>query len=294
MVGSGIKLFLKRELVQPYGSAFDLDRRRRTLWNMLASGLVPGDHGAVMSASWGNEAEPLETPVLLVDLDRLERNLDRIADYTRQHGLSLRPHIKTHKSPWVAAQQIRRGAAGLTCATLLEAEVMAGVCDDILLAYPPVGNTKLQRLLSLPDHVQLTVALDSTEVAERLARAAAVRGREVGVYVELDLGMHRVGLAAIEDAVALARYVSSRAPLVYRGITFYPGHIRAPLVEQDQEIHRLATDVRNALAAFDRAGLPPEVVSGGSTPTITRAHEIVGLTEVRPGTYVYNDRITQQ
>jgi D-serine deaminase-like pyridoxal phosphate-dependent protein len=171
---------------------------------------------------------------------------------------------------------------------------MAEVCDDILLAYPPVGNTKLQRLLSLPDHIQLTVALDSTEVAERLAQAAAVRGREVGVYVELDLGMHRVGLTAIEDAVALARYVSSRAPLVYRGITFYPGHIRAPLVEQDQEIHRLATDVRNALAAFDRAGLPPEVVSGGSTPTITRAHEIVGLTEVRPGTYVYNDRITQQ
>jgi D-serine deaminase-like pyridoxal phosphate-dependent protein len=247
-----------------------------------------------MNPLWTGGAEALETPIPLVDLDRLERNLDRVAGYATRHGLALRPHIKTHKSPRVAVEQLRRGAVGLTCATLLEAEVMSEVCDDIVLAYPPVGGSKLQRLLALPDDIELTVALDSIEAAEALAHAAGERGRTVGVYVELDVGMHRVGLPAIEDALALVRHVSQRPPLVYRGITFYPGHIRASVGEQDQEITRLSSGVRAAIEALDRAGLRPDVVSGGSTPTITKAHEIEGLTEIRPGTYVYNDRITQQ
>jgi D-serine deaminase-like pyridoxal phosphate-dependent protein len=247
-----------------------------------------------MNPSWSGGPETLETPIPLVDLDRLERNLDRMAGYASRHGLALRPHTKTHKSPRVAAEQVRRGAVGLTCATLLEAEVMSEVCDDILLAYPPVGGSKLQRLLALPDDIELTVALDSIEVAEALAQAAGERGRTVGVYVELDVGMHRVGLPAIEDAVALVRRVSERPPLVYRGITFYPGHIRAPVGRQNEEIARLSSGVRAAIEVLDQAGLRPEVVSGGSTPTITTAHEIEGLTEIRPGTYVYNDRITLQ
>jgi D-serine deaminase-like pyridoxal phosphate-dependent protein len=247
-----------------------------------------------MNPLWTGGAEALETPIPLVDLDRLERNLDRVAGYATRHGLALRPHIKTHKSPRVAVEQLRRGAVGLTCATLLEAEVMSEVCDDIVLAYPPVGGSKLQRLLALPDDIELTVALDSIEAAEALAHAAGERARTVGVYVELDVGMHRVGLPAIEDALALVRHVSQRPPLVYRGITFYPGHIRASVGQQDQEITRLSSGVRAAIEALDRAGLRPDVVSGGSTPTITKAHEIEGLTEVRPGTYVYNDRITQQ
>ena len=247
-----------------------------------------------MNPSWTAGAEALETPIPLVDLDRLERNLDRMAGYASRHGLALRPHTKTHKSPRVAAEQVRRGAMGLTCATLLEAEVMSEVCDDILLAYPPVGGSKLQRLLALPDDIELTVALDSIEAAEALAHAAGERGRTVGVYVELDVGMHRVGLPAIGDALALVRLVSERPPLVYRGITFYPGHIRAPVGQQDEEIARLSSGVRAAIEALDRAGLRPDVVSGGSTPTITTAHEIEGLTEIRPGTYAYNDRITQQ
>jgi D-serine deaminase-like pyridoxal phosphate-dependent protein len=253
-----------------------------------------GDLGAVINQFWTSGAEALETPIPLVDLDRLERNLDRMAAYAERHGLALRPHIKTHKSPRVAVEQLRRGAVGLTCATLLEAEVMSEVCADILLAYPPVGGSKLQRLLAVPEEAELTVALDSIDVAEALAQAAGERGRTVGVYVELDLGMRRVGVSASEDAVALARHVSARPPLVYRGITFYPGHIRAPVGQQDEEIERLSNGVHAAIESLERAGLRPEVVSGGSTPTITKAHEIEGLTEIRPGTYAYNDRITQQ
>jgi D-serine deaminase-like pyridoxal phosphate-dependent protein len=238
--------------------------------------------------------EELETPIPLVDLGCLERNLDRMATYATLHGLALRPHIKTHKSPKVALEQLRRGATGVTCATLLETEVMAEVCNDILLAYPPVGQPKLQRLLALPEEIELTVALDSVEAAEKLAQAARERDRSVGVYVELDLGMRRVGLTAVEDAIALARRVAALPPLVYRGITFYPGHIRAAVGQQDEEISRVSEGVAAAVTALDRAGLRPDVVSGGSTPTIAKAHEIEGLTEIRPGTYAYNDRITQQ
>jgi D-serine deaminase-like pyridoxal phosphate-dependent protein len=235
-----------------------------------------------------------ETPIPLVDLDRLERNLDRMAGYADRHHLALRPHIKTHKSPRIAAEQVRRGAIGLTCATLLEAEVMAEVSDDLLLAYPPVGAAKLQRLLSLPEETGITVAIDSKEVADQLGRAARERGRSVGVLVELDLGMHRVGVPAIEDAVELARVVADMPPLVYRGIAFYPGHIRTSVGQQEQDLRRLDAGLRSAIQALDRAGLQPAVVSGGSTPTIWRTHELEGITEIRPGTYAFNDRITAQ
>ena len=241
--------------------------------------------------SWATSLDQLETPVPVVDLDRLERNLDRMAEYTGAHRLALRPHTKTHKSPRIGAEQVRRGALGLTCATPLEAEVMASVCDNLLLAYPPVGDPKLRRILSLPEHVNLTVALDSVESAEQLARAAAERGRTVGVYVELDIGMHRVGVAGAEELLSLVRFVAERPPLVYRGIEFYPGHIRGGDTTVRQ-IDRLQLDLAETLGILERAGLSPPAVSGGSTPTVWQSHRIEGLTEIRPGTYVYNDRVT--
>jgi D-serine deaminase-like pyridoxal phosphate-dependent protein len=234
-----------------------------------------------------------ETPIPLVDLERFERNLDRMAAYTARHHLALRPHTKTHKSARIAAEQIRRGAIGLTCATLLECEVMAGASPDLLLAYPPVGTAKLERLLSLPEACEITVALDSEAVVDQLSAAAAERDRSIGVLIELDPGMHRVGVSGIEAAVALAKRVAGRPPLVFRGIAFYPGHIRST-TGIDQELEQLRTLLRTAIGALERGGLGPEVVSGGSTPTAWRTHELPGVTEMRPGTYVYNDRTTAQ
>ncbi|MEQ9568955.1 MAG: alanine racemase, partial [Longimicrobiales bacterium] len=106
----------------------------------------------------------VETPAAVVDRKRVEANARRAADYCAGHGLAWRPHVKTHKSTRVARMQLAAGARGLTVATPHEAEVMAGVCDDLLLAYPPVGGAKIRRILALPEHVDLTVALDSTEV----------------------------------------------------------------------------------------------------------------------------------
>ena len=248
---------------------------------------------STIDGSWTGSFDRLETPVPLVDLERLERNLDRMASYTRSHALALRPHSKTHKSPRIGAEQVRRGAVGLTCATPLELEVMAEVCDDLLLAYPPVGTSKLRRLMSLRDTVRLTVALDSVESADQLGRAAAEAGRSVGVLVEIDVGLHRVGVQPLEEMLKLVRRVADQSFLEYRGIAFYPGHIRGgPTVQED--LSRLGAQLQVVLRALDKAGLHPEVVSGGSTPTVWHSHLLEGVTEIRPGTYVYNDRTTVQ
>jgi len=236
--------------------------------------------------------EQLETPAVVVDLDRLAHNLDRMAAYAAMHALRLRPHVKTHKAPRIAAQQLRLGAAGLTCATVREAEVMAELTDDLLVAFPVVGTTKLRRLTNLPGRVHLTVMLDSAHVAGQLASVAGEIGRAVDVLVELDVGMRRTGVAAADAAVALAREVGEHPALRYAGVGFYPGHVRSSVAEQGPSLAQVARQVDATLEALAHAGLPAEVVSGGSTPAAWRMHEVTGLTEVRPGTYVYNDRVT--
>jgi D-serine deaminase-like pyridoxal phosphate-dependent protein len=234
----------------------------------------------------------LETPIPVVDLDRLARNLDRAAEYATSHGLALRPHIKTHKSPRIAREQLDRGAVGVTCATPFEAEVMSEVCDDILVAYPPVGEARAARLAALPERVKLTVALDSMRAIGELAHAAHVALRPIGVYVELDLGMHRVGTPRLDEAIELAKAVRDRPPLEFAGIAFYPGHVREQVDQQTPKLTELSAALRAALDAFEKAGVPVKAVSGGSTPTLWHTHEIPGVTEFRPGTYVYNDRTT--
>ena len=238
--------------------------------------------------------DDLETPAALVDVARMDANLRRAAEYCQAHGLVWRPHAKTHKTPELAAEQVRLGAVGVTVATPREAEVMASAVNDILLAYPPFGASKLERLMRLPERVRLTVGLDSAEALDALAGAARRAGRTVGVLVELDAGMGRVGLVAPEHAVELARRAAEAEAIEYRGIMFYPGHIRGPVAEQDAAIAALNARLAERIGALDAAGLRPAVVSGGSTPTFWRSHEIAGLTEVRPGTNIFNDRTTAE
>lgn len=228
----------------------------------------------------------------LVDLERMAANLDRMAAYGAVHGLALRPHVKTHKARHVAAQQLGLGAIGVTCATLRELEVMSDVSSDLLLAYPPVGVNALTRLLALPDETKLTVAVDSAEAIEELAQACRLAGREVGVYVELDVGMRRTGVADATDAARLVRQVLDRPSLRYAGVMFYPGHVRQPGGEQGPALAELSRTLGTVLEGLTREGLGPRVVSGGSTPAAWRMHEVAGVTEIRPGTYVYNDRTT--
>lgn len=232
----------------------------------------------------------VETPVGVVDLARARENARRVVAYAREHGLSWRPHIKTHKSRDVARLQLEAGARGLTVATPREAEVMATVCDDLLLAYPPVGGEKVNRVVSLPESVRLTVGLDSAEVLEPLARASRERGRTTGILVELDVGLRRVGIPDPARAVALAGKVADTPGVHFAGVMFYAGHIREPGPGQDAGIRALSDDLEEVLGLLEEAGLPAGTVSGGTTPTLWRSHEIHGLTEIRPGTCIYNDR----
>lgn len=235
----------------------------------------------------------IETPVPLVDLGVMRANIARIASYCRSHGLKWRPHTKTHKSPVVAAEQLAGGAAGLTVATLREAEVMAPLTDDLLLAYPQVGEAKLMRLLSLdPWPADVLMALDSAAALEGLSGAAAAAGRDVGVLIEVDAGMHRVGVQTPQVAVDLARRAATLPGVGFEGILFYPGHLREPSAQLGPGLAAVADLLAQYLEALQQAGLPPRIVSGGSTPTIWQSHRIPGLTEVRAGTTVFGDRTT--
>jgi D-serine deaminase-like pyridoxal phosphate-dependent protein len=228
----------------------------------------------------------LDTPALIVDLDIMERNLRRVADYCAGNGLRLRPHTKTHKSISIARQQLALGAAGLTVAKPGEAEVMLGAAPrDLLVAYPTIGEPKLRRLVAVAGMTKVTIALDSLVAARLLSQAAEAFGARFGVLVEIDVGLGRVGVAPA-DALDLTRAVMALPGLDWRGITFYPGHIKDQNAEKLAELSRT---VGGIVGEFTAAGLKPEIVSGGSTPALYHSHEIEGLNEIRPGTYVFND-----
>jgi D-serine deaminase-like pyridoxal phosphate-dependent protein len=169
---------------------------------------------------------------------------------------------------------------------------MSAVTNDLLLAYPPVGAAKVARLMEIPESTQITVAVDSAAVVEELAAAARRTGRTIRILVELDVGLHRVGVGSPSDAVTLAQLIRDRPPLEYAGIAFYPGHMREPIASGDPGLEALNLTIETYTTALDRAGLHPQIVSGGSTPTVWHTHEVRGVTEFRPGTYVYNDRTT--
>jgi D-serine deaminase-like pyridoxal phosphate-dependent protein len=232
----------------------------------------------------------IDTPALVVDLDIFERNLARVAGYAREHGLRLRPHTKTHKSVRLAKQQIASGAAGLTVAKVSEAEVMlAAEPDDLLVAYPIIGHTKLARLTEVARRTRVTVALDSTFAARQLSDAARAAQVEIGVLAEVDAGLGRVGVAPGEPLLQLAQTIGKLPHLRFAGIAFYPGHIKTLDESGLRALAELSDLLRGILDDFRAAGIEIGTVSGGSTPTLFHSHEIHGLTEIRPGTYVFND-----
>lgn len=237
----------------------------------------------------GMNFHDFETPAALVDRARVRRNLKTVIDYCAQHGFGWRPHVKTHKSTLFAQMQLDAGAKGLTVATPREAEVMSRVSDDLLLAHPPVGS-KLMRILGLPEGVRIRVALDSAELVSEIGRAAHAAGRPLGILVELDVGMGRVGVTTPEAAVALATQIAEQEGVHFEGVLFYPGHIRVPGWAQADALQASASRLGRVLDALYAAGVPPAMVSGGSTPTLFQSHHFPGLTEIRPGTAIFHDR----
>jgi D-serine deaminase-like pyridoxal phosphate-dependent protein len=229
----------------------------------------------------------VETPALLVDLDRLTANIGRMADRVRSRGLALRPHAKTHKCLEIAWMQVEAGAAGLTVATLSEAEVFADAgFDDLFVAYPvyPVGS-KAARLSALLERVSLAVGVDNASGAAALARAA--EGRPLRVVVEVDSGQHRTGVAP--DAVVPLAERCRALGLGVAGVFTHGGHsYRDPAAPAGAAADEGAA-LAEAAAALTVAGFEVAVVSAGSTPT-TGGVRPAALTEERPGSYVFYDR----
>jgi len=235
----------------------------------------------------------LETPAVIIDLDVVDQNLARMAAYCREHKLLLRPHTKSHKIPELAQRQIASGATGITVAKLGEAEVMlnAGI-TDMLIAYPIVGEEKTTRLAHIAEQAKITVSLDSEEAARGISAAAAKQGSTIGVLVEMDVGFGRCGLGNENDLLALAKTITELPGLEFKGLMFFPGHFTVG-PEQRAVLRAPVNDfLDRSLEKFARADLPLSIVSGGSTPTAYESSLFHGVSEVRPGMYIFNDRTT--
>ena len=213
-----------------------------------------------------NAAE-LDTPAVYVDLDVMEGNIRAMQDRCRRWGVGLRPHTKTHKIPEIAQRQLDAGAVGITVAKLGEAEVLPG--DDVLVAYP-IMAAKLPRLRALAAKRRVTVVVDSPEAARGLPG--------VQTLIEVDVGAGRVGVQTPEQAVAVARACTD-----FRGILYWPSWL------DEDGFARARTQLDAHIGALEAAGFPVGIVSGGSTPGAGKTSLIPRTTEIRPGTYVFND-----
>lgn len=235
----------------------------------------------------------LDTPALVIDLDAMERNLVRMAEWFRGRPCALRPHAKTHKCSEIARRQVKLGAIGVTCAKLGEAEAMAqGGIEDILIANQIVGAPKLRRLAALARRAMITVAVDDLANAAEIDQAARYVGATVGVLVEVDTGMGRCGVPPDKATVVRFAQELSRMPGIrFRGLMGYEGH--AVLVDNPAERRAKAEAagrwLLDCVAAVQRAGIKVEVVSGGGTGTYDITGAMEGFTEIQAGSYVFMD-----
>jgi len=235
----------------------------------------------------------LRTPCVLVDHTRVERNIERMQSAADAHGVRLRPHAKTHKCPDLARVQVGRGAVGICCAKLGEAEVFADAgIADIRLPYPlnPVNSDRVLRLL---DRTQVSFIVDHMDVARQWSEAITAANRQVDVLVKVDVGFHRCGIDPHAPGAAdfVAR-VAALPGLRFRGLLSHAGHAYGASSESEaaafaaseaQVLTTLAEEVR-------QKGIVVEELSVGATPTVRFSLQQKGLTEVRPGNYIYFDR----
>lgn len=235
----------------------------------------------------------IDTPAVLIDAEKLDRNLQKMAKYCAEQGIALRPHTKTHKMPEIAHMQVRYGAAGITVAKLGEAEVMADAgIQDIVVVYPVWGESKWSRLAELARGARISVAMDSLPVAEGISRAAAKAGVDVGIRVEFDTGFGRCGLPLNDGSIRVAQQVRSLPNLRWEGISVYPGHIMGNRAIREHDLVLENAQLDRLYALLSAAGVSHPIVSGGNTPAAFLSHRFHGINEIRPGTYVFNDRNT--
>lgn len=236
----------------------------------------------------------LNTPVLVIDRDALQRNIEKMAAFASAHGMALRPHAKTHKSVEIAKMQLAAGAVGVCCAKLGEAEVLAeGGVQDILITSPVVTPQAIERLVALNGKISaLRVVADNPENVDAFAAAAAVAKQVLDVVVDIDPGIRRTGVPSAEAALALTRRIAASSSLRFAGVQYYCGvqqHIesyadrRAAIVERTDYL-------KSVIATLSGAGHALAVVTGGGTGTHHIDGELGVLTELQAGSYVFMDK----
>jgi D-serine deaminase-like pyridoxal phosphate-dependent protein len=249
-------------------------------------------HGELIGRQGSRDA--LNTPVLVLDADALDRNIAAMAGLAAARGVALRPHAKTHKSLDIARRQIAAGAIGLCCAKLGEAEALAeGGITGLHLTSPVVTGPAIARLAVLAGRsAGLTVVVDNPANAERLAHAIAHYAEPLGVIVDIDPGIRRTGVASAADAVALAEVIARHPALHYRGVQFYCGsqqHIES-YAERRAAIEDRTDYLRTVIAALTDTGFAPEIVTGSGTGTHRIDLDLGVFTELQVGSYVFMDR----
>jgi D-serine deaminase-like pyridoxal phosphate-dependent protein len=239
------------------------------------------------------EITHLRTPAVLIDQATALRNLDRMQAAANERGIRLRPHTKTHKSPLVAKWQIDRGAIGICCAKLGEAEVFAehGFAD-IRLPYP-INPSNADRVIALLDRTRLSFIVDHPVVAQQWSDAMTRAGRQVDVLVKVDVGFHRCGIdPEAREALATIKGMASLPGLRFRGLLSHAG--QAYHAHSEEELRKMAEGeaqgMRDLAERCRKNGVPVEEVSAGATPPARYSMQQVGFTEYRPGNYVYFDR----
>jgi D-serine deaminase-like pyridoxal phosphate-dependent protein len=235
--------------------------------------------------------DELETPALIVDLDLMEANLERMAAFFRDVPAKLRPHFKNHKCPDLAARQLDAGAIGITCATLREAECLVhhGV-RSVLLANEIVDTAKIRRFAELARQADAIVCIDNEKVAAELAREARNRQAQVSVLVDVDIGLHRCGVPPGEAAIRLAQAAAGLG-LRFRGLMGYEGHVlrRPPGPEKAEAVAAAMGPLMQTKACLERTGMPVEIVSVGGTGTYSLSGRYPGVTEIQAGSYLLMD-----
>jgi 3-hydroxy-D-aspartate aldolase len=233
------------------------------------------------------------TPVLVVDLDALERNIARMAAFVASHGLNLRPHAKTHKSPEIARRQVAAGAIGACCAKLGEAEVLAdgSILAGLLITSPVVSAPAIARLVALNQRVdELLCVVDNIDNVRALGRAVA-DGKPLAVIIDIDPGICRTGVVSPAAGVALFEAIRAEPGLRYAGVQFYCGtqqHI-AGFADRTEAMTACADFARGVIAALTDAGGRPDIVTGGGTGTHRIDATLNLFTELQAGSYVFMD-----
>ncbi|PXW64424.1 DSD1 family PLP-dependent enzyme [Chelatococcus asaccharovorans] len=243
-------------------------------------------------AAPGMRVGEVDTPALVLDLAAYERNLDKMAGIVSRAGKRLRPHAKMHKTPRVAFDQIRRGAVGVCCQKVSEAEVMAAAgITDILITNEVVTPAKLERVAELALGTALGVCVDDASVARALSSACAAAGAQVRVLVEIDVGGHRAGLSDPAAAAGLAAVVEQSPHLVFGGLQAYHGSAqhKRTVEERRATINEAAALVRRTIAELGRLGIACPVVTGGGTGTLFQDIDRPEWTELQCGSYAFMD-----